>query len=136
VGDDSSEESADVSETFADISSGLADAGATEPTSAAAGADDGASEDAALDAPPAAFFQSQAEKIKGLRSSGQSLEEETADAHQECIDESGLEGFVAIEKYSIESGEYVAAVPVDAPDDSDEISFVDLDSCEIVYPED
>lgn len=53
--------------------------------------------------------------------------------HADCLIEAGLEDHSVIETYSLEAGDYVAAVANDAPADSETVTFVDLATCEVVY---
>jgi len=53
--------------------------------------------------------------------------------HADCLIEAGLEDYSVIETYSLEAGDYVAAVANDAPADSETVTFVDLATCEVVY---
>jgi hypothetical protein len=98
--------------------------------------------------PPAAeqFYAEEAAQIRtGAESAAAPLQGDSADRLQECVDETGLEGYVVLASHPspvAQSDEedvpeavipYIAAAPVGADLSTDPIAFVDLFACELIY---
>lgn len=107
------------------VTSQLAEEGESEPA-----ADDSA--DLASAAEPV-DFSALAQSVNERRRSGQSVAAADASKHDDCVLDSGLTDHSVIDIFSLEAGDYLAVVPNDAPEDSTEVSFVDLSTCEVVH---
>jgi hypothetical protein len=73
-----------------------------------------------------------AEALNETRQSAQTLRTFDESVHSDCLVEAGLADHTVIETYSLEAGDFIAVVANDAVD-FEEVFFIDLATCGVVY---
>jgi hypothetical protein len=130
LGDEEADDGA-TAETFAAARAGDADDAVTNPQEApAAPADTDVAE--SLDAAAGADFAALTQTLKDLRNTGQAVTIDDQELFGQCLGEAGLDSHRVIETYTVEGKEYLAVISIDAADDSDQVTYVDPVTCEVV----
>jgi hypothetical protein len=118
-------------QTFAAARAAEADDAVTNPQEApAAPADTDLAE--SLDAAVGADFTALTETLKSLRNTGQAVTIDDQETYGPCLGEAGLDTHRVVESYTVEGKEYLAVISIDAADDSDEVTYVDPATCEVL----